>query len=323
MSVLRRRLSALLRQLLPLEVGSHDVPPTPRSLAFESLPLSELLVLFNKLGHLPEPGMDITQLTSLAARRSAVFQRCNVEHDFPEVIMTLGFTAQELIPTAHLAAVMNTLQVYDVSPDWVFGFYSKKNIPLFAAACSWEFPQIAFIQLHPWLRKGATLLQFDRTELIAHEIVHIVRGPLNSSRFEELLAYSLSPSRFRRWISPVLQQPNDAALFAVLAMLSVLADLYLTRIPRWLVVLLKLPVAGTAVAAFVRMWRTRSVLNRARDRLLQGGVKPQHALPILFRLTDAEIEAVAAGTLSPAKLGSSCGLRGRMLQAAYLNGLVQ
>jgi hypothetical protein len=260
--------------------------------------------------------------SDFAHRSASVYRETNKvlsTKTLPVLAADLGFSAADLIPPAHFESAFRCLQPLDLRPDWVWGLYTRLGLPAFTAGCSWDFPQgLQFIQIHPVFRRLPRPFRLTREETIAHELIHIVRIPLKSNRFEELVAYSISTSAVRRVLAPLVQQGSDLVAFVVSALLSVLADLYLTRIPRWLGLILKLPVAGTVFIAFVRLWRTRNLFRKARATLLRLGVRTENVLPILVRLTDQEIELLASGVAPWTVPASASSLRLCLLRELYV-----
>ena len=75
------------------------------------------------------------------------------------------------------------------------------------------------IQISPRLKGRFIRKWYPRAEVLAHELVHAIRLPLHSVRFEEMLAYQTSQKLFRRLLGPIIRRPFEVyVLFASLAL---------------------------------------------------------------------------------------------------------
>lgn len=117
------------------------------------------------------------------------------------------------------------------------------------------------------------------------------RRNLNSIRFEEEFAYSLSKSYLRKTLSPVTQRPTDSILYIFAAVVSLTSDLPV--FPRWISFFSKFPFYIMMLLGLLRLFFTKRVLARAKKVLQSGGIKEQNILPILFRLMDEEIVEIS------------------------------
>lgn len=105
-------------------------------------------------------------------------------------------------------------QVYGVDPSWVRVEYAKKGLYPWEAGCTW-YDDVPWIQLHKsFLTSDKRFGIYSKEEVLAHEYVHAVRAPLESSRFEELSAYLLSYyakkgplTLFRAFLGPLFDRP--------------------------------------------------------------------------------------------------------------------
>lgn len=62
------------------------------------------------------------------------------------------------------------------------------------------------IHLHPRFEKKKSFFAAERSEIIAHEIVHGVRYTLEEPLFEEWLAFATCRKPWRRWLGPLLSE---------------------------------------------------------------------------------------------------------------------
>ncbi len=122
----------------------------------------------------------------------------------------------EIPETDWNTAFDTTRSIYGIAPDWVAGFLSHKKLSFWEAGATWELAdgQCA-IQVND--RKAFAL----RTEVLAHELVHVARSAFEEPRFEELLAYRTSSKPWRRWIGPLFRRPWQAWLMIA----STIADM--------------------------------------------------------------------------------------------------
>lgn len=110
--------------------------------------------------------------------------------------------------------------------DWLVVIRSDKRLPLWEAAATWTLKQTEKLKL-PVLQirkktKGAAL-----KEVLCHEGVHILRALFDEPRFEEILAYQTSSSRFRKLFGPLFRRPIESLAFVLLLALSFISELAL------------------------------------------------------------------------------------------------
>lgn len=142
------------------------------------------------------------------------------------------------------------------SIDWVPIVYSKKKLLPWEGAIFWE----DHIQLHPKLQTQ-TLCGNSQTEILHHESIHAARAAFNEPAFEEFLAYSTSPSKWKRLLGPLFTRVWEFPLFA------------LSLFSLW-----TLPIPLFFLARLIYKQR---VFARAKKKI---------PLPILLCLSDKEIQ---------------------------------
>ena len=125
----------------------------------------------------------------------------------------------------------------------------------------------------------------ERDEVLAHELVHLMRRAFEEPKYEEIFAYLTSKSPFRRLLGPLFRRPCEATLFLGSSLLPMLS-FFLSLLP-------------TAYCLFLllRLLRARWTLRRCLKNLASLGVDP---LPMALRLSDKEIDCFA--TLSREEL---------------------
>jgi hypothetical protein len=117
---------------------------------------------------------------------------------------------------------------YDAAPHWVPLFFSNYRLAPWQGAATWilgnedGIGQCAAVQLREAFKNSTAYLKiYGRDEIITHELAHAGRIAFDEPKFEEILAYRLSPSRFRRFWGPLLQSPWEGFVLVLLLILAV------------------------------------------------------------------------------------------------------
>ena len=157
------------------------------------------------------------------------------------------------------------------------------------AASTWII-DVKDIGIYPILqfRKKKSYLGYDFQEIFVHEVLHAVRSPLNSRRFEEIICYRASKSKFRRLFGGIFLNPQETLLYMIVWLISILGSLAFTLFEKDFFFFLGLISFGLAtfltIFGLVRLSRSHRIINKAMKRLTEAK---------LIRLTDEEIIAVA------------------------------
>jgi hypothetical protein len=224
------------------------------------------------------------------------------------------FAKQEtVLPSHHWhwpAEQLKTL--FDFSPRWCAASYSSKGLAPWQAAATWiDVKRIYLIQLRPSLWVSWMV---DRNEILAHEAAHAARAAFDESKFEEFFAYLTSSSKWRRVIGPLFRKPVETTLLVGLLaagtmtqMLEIFLELSLFS-PIWL-----FSAFGICFAWSLRLMRARMQIERAAKRILPFLRDRGMVRPVLFRMTDGEIERLAKNL--PFQPGLD--LRWQLIKAAY------
>ncbi|EFC45508.1 predicted protein [Naegleria gruberi] len=172
---------------------------------------------------------------------------------------------------------------------WIPGIYESNSLPLTSGGISISVKGFGvFIQLHSLLKDKQIYYSLDRNELILHEIIHACRECVGSEMFEEEFAYSLSPSRLRKLLSPITRGSSESLLFYLISIISITSDL--PSFPRWFARVSKIPFIILTLIGLFRLMRSKQYLNGAFNYLtVKQNISPSTASCILFRLTDDEI----------------------------------
>ncbi len=134
-----------------------------------------------------------------------------VELDFP-------LPTTKAIPKHHWDwAGKEIEQVYGIYPQDILAFYDNRKLNLWQGGATWiiDSPKcrFSFIRLKKILKKRKLLSLYSKEEILAHEAIHAIRCGFSDSPYEELFAYLVSGSFFRRIFGPILQKPRDAYIF--------------------------------------------------------------------------------------------------------------
>lgn len=200
----------------------------------------------------------------------------------------LPFPLEEMVPSHHWEWAKNWVKTtYDFSPENFPAFYSDKKIFFWQGAQAWLLPDspLSFLQLKTSLKKGHLGI-YDRSELLAHEAVHLFRAPLSDSPFEEMFAYLLSDSWFRRVLGPLLQNSKEVFLFLLLPFLSALAGGIFGSSLISLVGILASIAMGSFFLFRLVYWR-RAFFQCYQT--LASVLKEERVLPVMVRLQGEEI----------------------------------
>lgn len=169
---------------------------------------------------------------------------------------------------------------------WVPAWYSARQTGFLSAGIQLEADNLLpLVFLHSGFIRKQRRLGYDAAETLAHEMIHAVRIPFPGSVYEEYFPCQMSRSAFRRnvgnlfrkWYLPLL-------FFGGLALAPVLASLE-TGI--WYAPLI------FPLLILLREIQIRLRLARASENLRNAGLNP---LPVLLRLSDAEIFRLAHST---------------------------
>ena len=207
-----------------------------------------------------------------------------------------------------------TRALFGFAPKWCKATLSAKGLTPWQAAATWiDVNRFYIIQINPsrWVQK-----LIDRDELLAHEASHAARVAFDEPIYEEIFAYLTSNAKWRQVLGAFFRRPFEVwALLGLFGGASVLqiAEI-LWPMPLWSPLFFW---AGAGLCFFwsMRLLRARLRLQKASKRLLPLLREPSFLLPTLFRLTDAEVHALACGEGFEGE-----DLRWQMLKVAYFKG---
>jgi hypothetical protein len=219
------------------------------------------------------------------------------------------FEEGKWIPPAHWDWVKESLaEVFHVKPLYICAFYSNRSLtPWQGAACWIDGRTVSSIQLRKALQKGSYLGLYRREEILAHEAIHAARSGFAEQQCEEFFAYMTSEKRWRRVLGPLIQRPWEVWPFLLFLGAGVIWPLCNWGATVWMGL------------GFARLVRQHSRLKRAAAQIGKRVGHPRTIRAILFRLTDAEVTALARGKDIDAYAQRQSCLRWRVIKN-YLRG---
>jgi len=174
-------------------------------------------------------------------------------------------------------------ELFDINPDWVWMIYDNKGLRFWEGGCTWIKQGHTTLQLKKIFQKKASYLGYSREEIIAHELVHVVRSAFEEPIFEEILAYQSSPSSFRRFCAPLFRNTKES-IFFILALSVFFASTFFD-------ILQTIALTGFCcliIGGLLRLLWTQRTFERSKKKLSKL-VGKEKVLAVMLRLTDREI----------------------------------
>lgn len=187
-------------------------------------------------------------------------------------------TSSPTSPCSELAKKM-----YDIEPDWVWMVFDNKGLRFWEGACTWNKQDLITLQLNKAFQKKKRYFGYSYEEVVAHELVHVVRGSFEEPIFEEILAYRSSPSAFRRFFAPLFRTAQESLFFMVTLALCLIATFF----EHFQIIALTFLMCLLTGALLRLLWSQRT-FTRAK-RTLSKMVGKEKVLAVMLRLTDREI----------------------------------
>jgi len=263
--------------------------------------LVEELIRLNRLGFIPAPGENEERfLKRVKAWQNPFEMPFPIEHELKK--QASDFLAQ----------------LFDISPEWVQGFYGNQDLSFWQGAAVWEVEgeiPLPLIQLREGFKKGTYLKVYSKEEIFLHEMAHAPRLLLGSKHFEEYFAYLTSPYRWRRWLGPMFSSSKDAYLFVCLSFLPCLLTLF------------SFPFSyvfwGALLIPFYRLYRKHGLFHACLKKLKACLQIRGMALAVMYRLTDEEIAFFAKSTWAQIedyiKKQKNTSLRWKVIYSCYFS----
>lgn len=204
--------------------------------------------------------------------------------------------------------------LYGISIDWAEIKYGEEETNPIQPAFTEISEGDATIQIHPRYRHNR--------EILDHEMVHLGRMAFPDSKYEEVLAAWVSPSRLRQMFGPMVQTTAEVVFFLLGTTLSFLLSLAMF----WFPIPFYLPMIVSAFTFGVFLIRTvirQFQLRRTITRLSQWIGSKSAAYKIAYRLTDTEIDICRKETRQKWEeyIEAENSLRWKMIKAAYLSAV--
>ena len=260
----------------------------------------EALLALNKRGFFPAsketPEEFVKRLESLRSSYESLESDLD-KNDFFE-LEGIKFNKSDVIPQEMFCdARKGNLELYDFDLDWVPGFFYSPGA-LFGG-CAWGIPPHYFTLfiLRPSFRTRDKWYIYGRQELMAHEMCHAVRFPLEADKYEEMFAYQTSTSSFRKLFGPMVRSPKETyILMALIAALmgtqvwiysqEYVKNTYFLPMP---VIILMAMMLGYFAFLMLRQHLQNKSYQRLLGMLSELTDKPR---AVAFRLNDKEIDLV-------------------------------
>ena len=185
---------------------------------------------------------------------------------------------RDSFPHSQLAA-----DLFDIEPDWVNLRYSDQRLRLWEGGCTWIESNHITLQLRKVFEKKSRYLGYSRDEIIAHELVHVVRSSFEEPIFEEILAYQTSTSLLRRFFGPIFRSSKESVFFIISLCVACFATLFAT-----FQTFVYLGALGVVAGGTFRLLKAQRIFSQTRKKIGQI-VGKEKALAVMLRLTDREI----------------------------------
>ena len=193
-------------------------------------------------------------------------------------------------------AYKEALALYAIAPRWTPVIYSnEKTLPWHGGyALIFQLDDNAPLSAMIQLREKIYSFFGSKNERLVHEFAHVGRMGFQENKYEEILAYQASKKPYRKLFGPLFQSGWESLLFASLLLLVVVFDLLILFSGSitlydlydlydrffWLKIL---PLSFLAFLLIRLFWR-QSQFRKVRKKL---------PLPLIYRLTDQEIDLFA------------------------------
>lgn len=222
--------------------------------------------MFDRLGFLPRDGETKEEYQNRFTSRELLFSKENYHR------------------LAVLLKEKRTEELYGFSPEAIWGFFSKKKLPIWYGAMTWvmedDTPIIQF--------RKKKLFGYSLEEVASHEAVHAFRSDFSGDRFEEIFAYQTSKNKLRRKIGPLFRSPWQIRGFFLTLFVPWLSP------PSYLFMSYVIPF-GYLVIQWFRLQFDYKLFEKAFVSVKAHFPKSPNPLAILVRMSEEEILLFAKG----------------------------
>jgi len=182
---------------------------------------------------------------------------------------------------------------FGVKPTWISLISSSKGLMPWEAASTWniEVPDVGNFPILQF-RKGKSYFGYGFQEIFEHEALHAVRAPLQSKRFEEIICYRASSSKFRQIFGGIFLNPHETILYLIVWLISILGSLFFSFFEMDFFLFLGFFSFALGICltcfGFFRLFRSHQIIKKALNEIKK--IAP-HLPPeaVLLRLSDEEI----------------------------------
>ncbi|MBF0197690.1 MAG: hypothetical protein HQL32_08260 [Planctomycetes bacterium] len=237
--------------------------------------------------------------------RDSFFERVKHSLDWSEKLKNEDFRFEEskyILPQQNRlsseeleAAGLHAKKAYNLLPSWIPAYYLNQGLPLLTGGMAIHFrsekegPWFSFFQLKEVFKNKKKWILYTAEEIVSHEMCHISRGPLHSTRYEENLAYKISSSPVRRYLGGALVNYYDSFILLFSLAFIFLFDFMCFFSPslmtfQWCG---KCPFMIILTLGLIRNHNIRRELKAAEEKLKL--IFPLNYREILIRLDDQDI----------------------------------
>ncbi len=174
-------------------------------------------------------------------------------------------------------------KIYDINPDWVQIRFSDQRLRLWEGGCTWIEEDNVTLQLRKAFEKKTRYFGYSSDEIVAHELVHVVRNSFEEPIFEEILAYRTSPSWLRRFFGPSFRSSKESLFFVFSLVLVFFSTLFSNFQIIAFLGFLSIVLWGTG-----RLIRAQHIFSKTCKKIAKI-VGKKRSLAVMIRLTDREI----------------------------------
>ncbi len=206
--------------------------------------------------------------------------------------------------------------LFDIEPDWIEFEYSNQGIHFWEAA----YVEICGSQFKMRLKKRFEnkkkyLAIYERSEVIAHECVHLGRMHLNGTKYEEIFAYHTSKG-LRRWLGAIIQTSKEVMMLFLFSIASIFSDLLDFR---KVGMAFKAALLTMILTLLGRLYHRKKMFKRVLKKIEKLLIDPKKSLALLYRLSDHEIDLFSQYSLEEVRqfMKDQGDLRWDMIKKAY------
>ena len=136
------------------------------------------------------------------------------------------FSRDPHVPSKYYEEASDHMEaVYGIKPPSVPVYFAESGLGLFGGACFLQDEGQSAVILRVSFKAKEKWLCYHRRELLAHELCHAGRSNLNSRKYEEVIAYQCSSSRFLRYWGGIFHSHREAYIAILQAVFYALTSI--------------------------------------------------------------------------------------------------